>query len=227
MVCFCDIPLSQIHNHAEKYQKNGIGLSKKWGINNGLNPVFYIQNNSIAFRHIQRARKNSLKNLKNTSDGKLAIETKNPDLIATVFEMSAYYKIRQGKSFDKKRNDFLRNENGSDFLNTEFYDEKEWRYVPELHSKNSTELISLNFRLKDDFYSEGKFDENKFIDLNNKHTHQSISFEYNDVKYIIVNRMIDVDNMSSFIDSLDNYKPQEKKRLISKLISLDQIKEDF
>jgi hypothetical protein len=39
--------------------------------------------------------------------------------------------------------------------------------------------------------------------------------------------MIDVDNMSSFIDSLDNYKPQEKKRLISKLISLDQIKEDF
>ena len=41
MVCFCDIPLSQIRNHVEVYGGYAIGLSKEWGIENGINPVMY------------------------------------------------------------------------------------------------------------------------------------------------------------------------------------------
>ena len=31
MICFCDIPLSQINNHIATYGEYGIGMSKEWG----------------------------------------------------------------------------------------------------------------------------------------------------------------------------------------------------
>lgn len=42
MVCFCDIPINLIEEHTNQYGRYGIGLSKEWGIRNGLNPVQYI-----------------------------------------------------------------------------------------------------------------------------------------------------------------------------------------
>src|ERR1035437_3707797 len=41
MVCFCDLPLSLIRKHLDEYGQFGIGLNKKWRINNGVTPVFY------------------------------------------------------------------------------------------------------------------------------------------------------------------------------------------
>lgn len=41
MVCFCDIPLSRIDEHIGFYGRFGIGMTRKWAEQNGLNPVLY------------------------------------------------------------------------------------------------------------------------------------------------------------------------------------------
>lgn len=41
-VCFCDIPFDSIEDHKNQYGSYCIGMSKDWGMNNGITPVRYI-----------------------------------------------------------------------------------------------------------------------------------------------------------------------------------------
>jgi len=47
MISFCDIPLSNSKQHFSAYGRYGIGLSKDWAKRNGVNPVIYIDKNSL------------------------------------------------------------------------------------------------------------------------------------------------------------------------------------
>jgi hypothetical protein len=47
MISFCDIPLALAKDQISKYGSYAIGLSKEWGISNQLNPVIYLESNSI------------------------------------------------------------------------------------------------------------------------------------------------------------------------------------
>jgi len=47
MVSFCDIPLSLAKNQIDKYGSYAIGMTKEWGIRNKLNPVVYIEKDSL------------------------------------------------------------------------------------------------------------------------------------------------------------------------------------
>src|ERR1035437_7420282 len=47
MVSFCDVPLSQAYNHFDAYGNYGIGLSKTWANKMKINPVIYIDKNSL------------------------------------------------------------------------------------------------------------------------------------------------------------------------------------
>lgn len=61
MVSFCDIPLSLTKNQIERYGSYAIGMTKEWGIKNNLNPVVYIEKDSLLAKDIQATIDNMLK----------------------------------------------------------------------------------------------------------------------------------------------------------------------
>lgn len=106
MVCFCDLPLSLIGKHLDEYGRFGIGLSKTWGIRNGVSPVIYTHSRARTHRLLTRISRRAL------TDGLRSIR---PDLAA----VSAYSKPFRGPAW---RNDRVKKR-------VTFYDEREWRYV--------------------------------------------------------------------------------------------------
>jgi hypothetical protein len=53
MISFCDIPLSLAKDQIDKYGPYAIGLTKEWGIRNKLNPIVYLEKNSLLAQDIQ------------------------------------------------------------------------------------------------------------------------------------------------------------------------------
>lgn len=230
MVCFCDIPLSQIYPHAIEYQRNGIGLNKDWGIQKGLNPVFYLQKESYPTKIIKDATFAILNKNRPAVNNKIAIETNNPALLRYFFDLTAFYKPRIGKIWDKENNRFVKYSGISKedkIIN--FYDEREWRYVPNLQRSDTSNKVPVNFWMKEDFYNNksGVFQKNTFEDINKQFQEYTLDFSVDNIKYIIVSRVTDLGHLATYISNLNNYSKQEKSVLTSKIISLKQIHEDF
>lgn len=54
MVCFCDIPLSQVGAHMKHYGQYGLGLTKDWGVSKGITPILYTHTNSAGPKTVAR-----------------------------------------------------------------------------------------------------------------------------------------------------------------------------
>ncbi len=137
MVCFCDIPISRLSDHTSFYGDYGIGLTKNWGLKNKVEPIIY-----------------------STDTGAV------PDVIKYLLSIV---------EFDDKEKDDLLNRNfnrliprvkplegrmvvGGEFIEKDFYQESEWRFVPD--------DFHMAFEDKDEF--QEKLDE--YNDLVKQHT---------------------------------------------------------
>lgn len=105
--CFCDIPLSEVKNHMETYGKYGLGMSKEWGVKNGISPVIYIIKDSFLQKNIWNLTKFS--------------GQKKEELN----KLLAMLKIHKGVNYIKDNSGRRNRKN-----NYSYYDEREWRYVP-------------------------------------------------------------------------------------------------
>ena len=60
MASFCDIPITLLDEHNNRYGNYGVALSKEWAIEKGLSPIMYIANIDIlqsVYYHHQRNKK--------------------------------------------------------------------------------------------------------------------------------------------------------------------------
>lgn len=196
MVCFCDIPIKSSLEHVKMYGSYGIGLSKDWANKKGINPVLYINKDSMIAKNISML-------LTKRRTKKLDNET-NKDII----RIKAFSKNYSGKLF--KNGKLIDNE-------YRFYDEREWRLIPEKEKLGKVSIsINNSTYLKDKNKYNAKLD-NCFID-----------FSHTDITYIIVSKTSEIPDIVSYLEVIYKHvDPKEKNILISKIISIEQIQNDF
>lgn len=187
MTCFCDIPLSQIKNLISHYGCYGIGLSKDFAIERGINPVFYVTKASLSL---------------------LALLTKNGNVSQKEKVRKILTRIKPYESWNMKDNERI------DIYT--YYNEREWRYVP--YNLPLDDLcIKLNKKLNLEDYHHITNNENC-----------RLSFSSENINYLFVKSAEERTLLISFIDNNIKFTlPSDRDLLISKIITEEQIKNDF
>lgn len=190
LVSFCDIPLAQIKEHLGMYGNYGIGLTKDWAIRNKLNPILYIEQNSLL------------------SDS--LIEILNTTLYDSEGSPEEYLKLRDIIIMHLKQYSGVFNRRGQLFRNYKFYNEREWRYIPNGFNIIQDDALEISEELKNEL--------------------QKVKLVYhpNDIKYIIISHSNELDRMITDLSRIKRmYRGNIVQRVISRIITVEQIKEDF
>ena len=240
--CFCDIQLSKLfadlyvncngkdyeslsdkdkqkalskNTHPDFYGKYAIAFSKEWGIEHKLQPINYLNKNGQAARSLSKVFTYLMRRKRLPSN-----------LMEDLLSRFAYTKPVQGTMekvfFDEN------NKKKTLLYNKVFHDEKEWRYVPDvrLMNKHRLEIVLANPQAIDERDSWNKnLQDEKYKDL-------WLDFNYEDIKYLLVPDNDSRDRLIKYIVSLpsDKFDLEEgikKQIIISKILVLDNIKEDI
>ncbi len=202
MVCFCDLPLTNIPEHLSFYGNYGIGLTKEWGIRRGLNPVLYVSPQSDCNTHLLRVCAYAMARPGATS-------------FRDFIELLSFVKPVHGEMF---RHD--------EMVERYFYDEREWRYVPRLIEQvDNDEALEADFRLdKDEFLDDVKRAQAN-SQLGNR---AALTFTPDDIRYIVVSDEREIGSMIRAIRQIKNrYEPEVVDLLASRIVSAVQICQDF
>lgn len=243
MISFCDIPIGNSFEHSSKYGQYAIALSKNklmQEYKEALGPVNYFTSLSsvkaaFKLREEGEKKKQELDGISKKSSGnEITMEIKGktfkgktispeyaPNALKLFFKsidyhhfstqaislMKAYQSIREGK-------------------NQINYDECEWRLVLPENAKINKHTLCKWFWTENEYDNWRKDREDKFInDL-------PLLFSVDKIEYIIVPTKALIPNFIKRLIKLkmlcgENLKDKDRYSLVSKVISLEQIKRDF
>jgi hypothetical protein len=230
MVSFCDIPLSQIIDHVEKYGGYGIGLTKQWGKSKGINPILYMEENSLAAYLIEPFIKDAIIN-DSYGDIRRKYTMEKNENIVNVYPINDHQRILRFDALVSQLS-FMKNyegilaRNGKN-INYKFYDEREWRYVPTMYDYSESNLYFRPFLTEeeyDEWRNEGTKSRKPVI------KGRSLSFNGIDVSYIFVRKEVQISDLIISLKKHKNclYKTQEEMDLlISRIFSIERIKSDL
>lgn len=195
MCCFCDIPLSRLSEHTDYYGNYGVGLTKDWGIRNKLNPVVYTPPNG----QIQSLMKHLYERLLDDISDGTQFDIRRDELSNESYKLWSLIKPVTGKMY------------GSDTVK-EFYQENEWRYVP------NVEVL----------LTETQFIENRDR-LDKILQKMRLVFLPDDIRYIFVKNDDDIPTIIDHInENIHTFKhPDDLKILQSRIISLTTLQRDI
>ena len=177
-------------------------MTKEWGVKSGLNPVIYFTKNS------------QLANMLNQMARYFAEKTNK--ISDVVFGSLFYTKPYEGKLF--KNGKLIEN-------NVRFYDEHEWRHVPNTGFDHNGQHI--NYIL----------DKCEYTDVSQRSQHNrqlensdfSLRFDADDIKYIIIPEQKHINKVVRKLRQIKGprYTMDTIDRLITRIITVEQIETDF
>ncbi|MGZ4158205.1 MAG: abortive infection system antitoxin AbiGi family protein, partial [Bacteroidia bacterium] len=172
-------------------------LTKEWGIKNRISPVMYVHEKSRPTSQLAGLIE-LFKLFSKESDEYIMISQVREELVDSL----KYIKPYKGKWHKgiKKENDVI------------YYNEREWRYSPLIEEYEVLAGINENKKLK-----------NKF---NRKLRQSKIPFAPEDIKFIVIKSRDEITGITNLIRNL-KIKPNQKNRLITKIITFEEIEEDY
>lgn len=228
MVSFCDIPVTRASGFCDRYGKYAIGLSKEWGLKNRINPVFYNASEEIVaglwyYRNYQKSIEDRLK--KRGSDGK---SLKLDLSVGEKPELVDFFNNANAKSANLAFYGLIKKyESEHNGINQNNYIENEWRYVVHDGEDNVVWLWG------EEAYKIWRGTDRSKPEPSNELRDKRLQFEVPDVRYIIVENEADIVSVIGWLEILDvlggnqSLTEDDKKLLISRVISMDQIEQDF
>ena len=208
MVCFCDIPLSQIKDHLDTYGEYAIGMSKEWAMTYGISPVLYYYRDSIVSKIVDGLLNFTSSQAKSHNDNKLMEYEPFKDSMKLLFFCKSY----KGSMW----------RDGNLIENRLFYNEREWRFLPNL---NDLEEMEIPFAL----FKDNLDDERLMNECNDRISGIKLGFSPKDIKYIIISKESERLQMVHMIEDIKggDFTMSDLKELTSKIISVEQVREDF
>ncbi|WP_288586023.1 MULTISPECIES: abortive infection system antitoxin AbiGi family protein [Lysinibacillus] len=204
MSCFCDIHLNKLVPHMLNYGSYGIGLSKEWGIKQGIQPIQYLNPNSNLCKDFSEIFTNAFKISPTERD---KVQKYNNYLLHDLF----YMKPLEGEMLISGGKSVKRN----------FHDEKEWRFIPNFENVD-TELplvISQEFMNPKSYYT--------YSEAIRQCTDLWLNFEFEQIKHIIVSHEEERRELIEFVIENKIGDGYEQYLLLSKVIVFDELKEDW
>jgi hypothetical protein len=249
MVCFCDIPLSKVKDHVGKYGNFGIGLTKEWGISNGVSPLIYVNDKSATTLGLSGAmsgliaQQNALGSL---AQEMLSFEVlhKHLEAVATdkALDVSTlppeqaiqYARFLKTQSMGQALNDAYLSQlrvvrftkpyfadAWRKWTNVRFYDEREWRFVPDILPQKQG---------VPPWISQKDYDDEVSREFLNQRIGQQfpLRFKPEDIKYIIVEEESQVPAVIRQIAPAAQFTDDAIKTMLkSKILTKQQIFDDF
>lgn len=119
MICFCDINLHKMEEHVDFYGGYCIAFSKEWGIKNGIQPIQYVNRESILCKDFSKAFKYAIASDKE-DDAQNYLLSQMLFLKPITGTMERY-----GKEVPRV-----------------FTDECEWRYIPDVNKLDLPQAVT-------------------------------------------------------------------------------------
>lgn len=223
MVSMCDIPISRTKTIL-RYGSYAIGFTKEWGIKNGFNPIHYIQGNRFEKSHLDLIEINNY-SFQRTNEA--TVKHENQSVFLPQNQSSngdnflLFYKIYNlnltSLAYSKPYSGV--NKEGHPIVK---YDENEWRYITPFQTPN-------NWLWGIDEYTNWRGDVKK---TKPKSVFEPLKFTVNDISFILLQFENQIPDLINFISKLNSLaggmiNEDEKKILMSKIISFERIKKDF
>lgn len=188
----------------KKYGKFGIGLTKKWALRSGLNPVAYVNKSSEFTNNLLSGIDALFKHLDNLDDYD---ESKK---LNSAY-MDIFNVIRHIKNYE---GDLVRNGTNIGFYR--FADEREWRYVP----SQQTKLFPVE--------PENRIDtkEKKKVLAESALPH-ALSYPVEDISYIIVPAEKNIQPIKRLIQDCFRDDEANMEHLLARILTAEQISADM
>jgi hypothetical protein len=203
MISFSDLRLSELKNNIGTYGKFGIGMRKQWAIDKGLNPVMYASAKSLFTENFFKGIEHFFELIKASDDLNGQSATAYNNMLNTLRYIKNYKGdlVRPGKET---------------IPNYVFANEREWRFVPE-HSERFLSFVPID-RIESS--SQKSYYNQKVSDI-------KLHFTPDDIKYLIVEKDSDIDELISHLRVAKIHFTKETiDRLSSRILTYEQIEND-